>query len=88
MCSFPCPYFPRDALLVIVAVGNVRNTPNYLTDVEIWTDREIMATNIQSSLVDPDRVDPLLVGLLYSVPDPYNLSKIQVQISEKKFNSL
>jgi len=42
-----------------VAVGIVRNsnTPNDLTDVEIWTDRKTMATNMatnmQSSLVDP-----------------------------------
>ncbi len=43
-------------MLVIVAVGNVPVRTQYtndLTDVEIWTDRETMATNIQSSLVDP-----------------------------------
>jgi hypothetical protein len=78
LCSFPCPYFPRDAPLVIVAVGKVRSTtPNELTDVKIWSGTKTMATNIQSSLVDPDPVDPLSVGLLHSVPDPYCLSKIQ-----------
>jgi hypothetical protein len=67
-----------------VAVGNVRNTQNDLTDIKRWTDRENMATNIQSSLVDPDPVYPLLVGLLHSVPDPYCLSKIQSSNLRKK----